>query len=51
MRLGGESTGSLSNIIKGNIAIARSFKDNNIKINLMYFVKRFMYKLIQKLKK
>ena len=51
MRIGGESTGSLSNIIKGNIAIARSFKDNNIKINLMYFVKRFMDKLIQKLKK
>lgn len=51
MRIGGESTGSLYNIIKGNIAIARSFNDNNIKINLMYFVKRFIDKLIQKLKK
>tara|TARA_B110000211_G_C14093199_1_gene560717 strand:- start:1940 stop:2698 length:759 start_codon:yes stop_codon:yes gene_type:complete len=51
MRIGGESTGSLSNIIKGNIAIARSFKENNVKISLMYFVKRFIDKLIQKFKK
>ena len=48
MRLGGESTGSVINIIKGNIGIAKSFSDNNIKIGVTYFLKRIFKKLFQK---
>jgi glycosyltransferase involved in cell wall biosynthesis len=48
MRLGGESTGSLLNIIKGNIGIAKSFSHNNIKIGLFYFLNRIIKKLFQK---
>ena len=49
MRLGGISTGSLKNILKGNIEIKKSFKANNIKPMCFYTARRFLSKTIQKL--
>ena len=47
MRMGGESTGSIVNILKGNINIAKSFRENNLKIGRFYFVNRFAQKILQ----
>ena len=40
MRMGGESTGSLKNIIKGNKNILRAFKQNSIPCPPFYLVRR-----------
>ena len=46
MRLGGATTKSLKNIIKGNIEIYKSLKSNKIPIMLLFF----FYKIITKIK-
>jgi len=48
MRMGGETSKSLKNVIKQNIEIIKAFKKNNIKINsFFYFFKRMKSKLSQ----
>ena len=47
MRYGGESTGSLKKIIKGNLNIMRAFKKNEIKVSRFYPLIRFLQKLKQ----
>lgn len=49
MRLGGESTGSFRNIVRGNISIWRSFRSNKINISPLYFINRFADKIKQRL--
>lgn len=50
MRLGGKSTKNIRNILKGNIEIINSLK-NNLNINsLLYIIKRILYKSKQFLK-
>lgn len=49
MRQGGESTGSLKNIIKGNKNIIRAFKKNGIKVPLLYTTRRILPKAINKI--
>ncbi len=46
MRMGGESTGSIKNIIKGNRNILRAFDINGIKRPLFYTVRRLVPKAI-----
>ncbi len=50
MRIGGESTGSISNIIKGNKNIIRAFKKNGISVSPLYPLYRLLPKLINLLK-
>lgn len=50
MRMGGESTGSLSKIIKGNKNVLRAFKKNNLKPLPFYLVRRILPKIINILK-
>ena len=50
MRLGGESTGSLKRIIRGNKNVIRAFKKNNIRVSFLYPVYRLVPKLFQFLK-
>ena len=50
MRLGGESTGSLSKIIIGNKNIIRAFKKNGIPVSRLYTVKRLVPKAVNMLK-
>lgn len=38
MRMGGESTGTLRNIIRGNLNILKAFRINNIKVNPVSYV-------------
>lgn len=45
MRMGGESTGSLKNIIKGNKNILRAFKKNDIPCPPFYLVRRLAPKV------
>lgn len=48
MTYGGESTGSIRNIIKGNLSILRAFKKHNFRVNpLSYLTARFVGKLKQ----
>jgi glycosyltransferase involved in cell wall biosynthesis len=47
MRMGGESTGSIRRIIRGNIGLMRSFKKNNIPISILYPFYRLVPKLLQ----
>lgn len=47
MRYGGESTGSISKIIKGNQNILKAFKKNNIKVSPFYTINRLISKAIQ----
>ena len=51
MRMGGESTGSLKNIIIGNIGVLRAFKKNGISISYLYPFYKITPKIIQFLKK
>ena len=46
MRVGGESTGSIKNIIKGNKNIIKAFKKNGIKVSPLYPVYRLLPKFI-----
>lgn len=50
MRVGGESTGSLKNIIKGNKNIIRAFKKNEMKVSFLYPIMRLFPKSINILK-
>ncbi len=50
MRMGGESTGSIKNIIKGNRNILRAFDKNGIKRPLFYTVRRLVPKAISVIK-
>ena len=49
MRIGGESTGSLSKIITGNKNVLRAFKKNGIEVSLLYPIYRLLPKVIDKI--
>lgn len=46
MRMGGESTGSIKNIIRGNKNILRAFRKNGFKISPFYIVRRLSPKAL-----
>ena len=50
MRQGGESTGSINNIIKGNKNIIRAFKKNDIPVPVFYTIRRLVPKVINVIK-
>lgn len=50
MRYGGESTGSISKIIKGNKNVLRAFRENGFKAPRFYIIRRLMPKAINILK-
>ena len=50
MRVGGESTGSIKNIIKGNINIMKAFKKNGISVSVFYPVIRLCPKVVSLIK-
>lgn len=50
MRYGGESTGSIKNIYKGNDSIKKAFKKNGVEIPRFYFFRRLSPKLLNLLK-
>lgn len=45
MRMGGASTGSIKNIIRGNQNILRAFRKNGFKVSPLYFSLRFFPKI------
>jgi glycosyltransferase involved in cell wall biosynthesis len=47
MRSGGTSTKSLKNIIISNYEVFKSFKENNLKINLIYIFIKILRKILQ----
>ena len=47
MRQGGESSGSIRNIITGNINCYKAFQKNGIKVSPLYFIYRSWPKLLQ----
>ena len=47
MRSGGTSTKSLKNIIISNYEVFKSFKENNLKINLIYIFTKILRKVLQ----
>ncbi len=49
MRMGGESTGSIKNIIRGNKNIFRAFRKNGIKVSPLYPVYRLLPKVIDRI--
>lgn len=49
MRMGGESTGSIKNIIRGNKNIFRAFRKNEIGVSPLYPVYRLLPKVIDKI--
>ena len=48
MRAGGTSTRSIFNIIISNYEVYKSFKINNMKINIFYILKKIFTKILQK---
>lgn len=50
MRQGGESTGSIKNIIKGNKNIRRAFKKNGISVPMFYTLRRLVPKAMNVVK-
>jgi len=50
MRWGGESTGTLRNIIKGNKNILKAFKNNGLKPSRFYLIYRFAPKIREMIK-
>lgn len=50
MRVGGESNGTLGNIIKGNRNIVRAFKENGVPVSPLYPLYRLVPKLINLIK-
>ena len=50
MRMGGESTRSIHNIIKGNQNILRAFNNNGFKVSRFYIVRRLFPKAVNMLK-
>lgn len=51
MRMGGESTGSVKNIIEGNKNILRAFKKNGYKVPPFYIIRRLTPKIVDLLSK
>ena len=49
MRMGGESTGSIKNIVRSNKNVLRAFKKNGIKISPLYPIYRLLPKLINRI--
>lgn len=49
MRMGGESTGSIKNIIRGNKNILRAFKKNGIKVSPLYPIYRLLPKMVDRI--
>lgn len=49
MRMGGESTGSIKNIIRGNKNIFRAFRKNEISVSLFYPIQRLLPKVIDRI--
>ena len=49
MRMGGESTGSIKNIIRGNKNIIRAFRKNEIKVSPLYPLYRLFPKILDRL--
>jgi len=49
MRMGGESTGSIKNIVRGNKNIFRAFRKNGIKVSPLYPVYRLLPKVIDRI--
>ena len=47
MRSGGTSTKSLRNIVISNYEVFKSFKENNLKINLIYIFLKILRKILQ----
>lgn len=47
MRMGGESTKSIKNVFIANIEIYKSWKMNNLSLPLLFFFKRFLFKIKQ----
>lgn len=47
MRMGGESTKSIKNVLVGNIEIYKSWKMNNLSMPLFFYFKRFLFKINQ----
>lgn len=47
MRMGGESTKSWKNIVKGNVEIYKAWAMNNLSIPSFFYVKRFIFKFKQ----
>lgn len=50
MRYGGESTGSLKNVYKGNKNIQKSFKKNDVEMPKLYYLRRLTPKLVNLIK-
>ncbi|MCE8864113.1 glycosyltransferase family 2 protein [Phocaeicola vulgatus] len=50
MRVGGESTGSIQNIIKGNKNIIKAFKKNDVSVSLFYPIIRLFPKAVNLMK-
>ena len=50
MRVGGESTGSIQNIIKGNKNIIKAFKKNGVSVSLFYPIIRLFPKAVNLMK-
>lgn len=50
MRMGGESTGSISKIIEGNRNVLRAFKKNGFKVPRFYLIRRLVPKAIDLIK-
>lgn len=49
MRMGGESTGSIKNIIRGNKNIFKAFRKNGIKVSPLYPIYRLLPKALDRL--
>ena len=49
MRAGGTSTRSIFNIIISNYEVYKSFKINNMKINIFYILKKYLQKFYKKI--
>lgn len=49
MREGGESNGTLRNVIRGNKNIMRAFRKNGIQVSLLYPVKRLLPKIAERI--
>lgn len=50
MRMGGESTGTINNIVKGNRNILKAFQANGLKPSRFYLIRRLMPKVVCVLK-
>ena len=51
MRMGGESNQSIKNIIKANIECYKSWKNNELKINIFVYLQKPLSKILQYIKK